>query len=317
MLRTHRYRGRAVAVAFGFVLAAGLAGCGGAASNKSSSAGPVPAEKAPPAAADGAQQQPNQALPNGGGAANGGNAQVPAKLVPNDRSVVYTGTIAVRVSNVDEAANRAEAIATGASGFVGGDKRNINDGHSDAQIILRVPANRFSDVVTQLSKLGKEESRAITAEDVTDQVVDVDSRITTQQASVDRVRALLAKAQTISDIVSLESELSRRESDLESLKARKTRLDDLTALSTITLSLLGPDTSAQPPTAKKATGFVAGLKAGWHAFLASLQVMLTILGALLPWLVVLGLPVLVALWLVRRVRVRAPRVPVEEPPTAQ
>jgi hypothetical protein len=311
MSRILRPSGAAAVVVFGFVLAAGLAGCGSSSggSNKSASA-PQPAEKAPPAA-DGAQNA--QTVPNGGGgAANGGAAQVPARLVPNDRSVVYTGTISVRVSNVDEAANRADTVATGAGGFIGGDKRTISDGRSEAQVILRVPANKFADAVSQLSKLGKEESRAITAEDVTDQVVDVDSRITTQQASVDRVRALLSKAQTIGDIVSLESELSRREADLESLKARKAKLDDTTALSTITLSLLGPDTPARAAEPKQETGFVAGLKTGWHAFVASLEVLLTILGALLPWLLVLGLPVLVALWLLRRNRARAVRT--EEPP---
>ena len=60
-----------------------------------------------------------------------------------------------------------------------------------------------------------------------EQRFDLDARITSAQASVDRVRALMTKAQNLGEVVSLESELSRREGDLESLKAQKRKLDDL------------------------------------------------------------------------------------------
>jgi hypothetical protein len=97
--------------------------------------------------------------------------------------------------------------------------------------------------VAGISKLGRDahdESRELSTDDVTDQVADLDARISTGQASVDRVRDLLAKAQNIGEIVSLESDLSRREADLESLKSRKHKLDDQTTLSTITAVLWVP-----------------------------------------------------------------------------
>ncbi len=299
-------------LAAGLAVAAGLAGCG---SSRSGSGG----SNAAPARGTELQGDSNEkpaAPPDAGG--KGGvpapnqPAQQPKKLVPDSRSIVYTGSITVRVSNVDEAAGRAGAMATGAGGFVGGDKRTVNDKRSEAQLILRVPSAKFNDILASLSRDlgGKEESRAVSTEDVTDQVVDVNARITTAQASVDRVRALLARAQTISEIVSLESELSRREADLESLKARKAKLDDLTSLSTITVLLLGPDaTGAQPK--KEESGFLAGLKTGWHAFVASLVVLLTVLGALLPWVIVLGAPAAALLWLLRRRRRRVGPVPAE------
>ncbi|MCW2640850.1 MAG: hypothetical protein JWP76_3156 [Dactylosporangium sp.] len=154
----------------------------------------------------------------------------------------------------------------------------------------------------KLGRDGKDESRQLSTQDVTDQVTDLDARIATGQASVDRVRELLAKAQNIGEIVSLESELSRREADLESLKSRKRKLDDLTTLSTVTAVLLGPQAAGTATPDKHETGFLAGLKAGWHAFTASMQVLLTVLGALLPWLVGLGLPASAVLWTLRRVR---------------
>jgi hypothetical protein len=310
-MKEHRRQARtAAALVAGLALAIGLAGC--ASGDRRSSAEPLRADsKAEGGAANqggvanqgGAAQQPGAGAANAGQAPNGGDpAKAPGKIDSADRAIVYTGGITIRVSNVDEAATRAAGLAAAAGGFVGGDKRTSKDSESEAQLVLRVPASRFAEVVDALGRLGTEESRAISTEDVTEQVVDVDSRIAIAQASVDRVRTLLARAQTISEIVALESELSRREADLESLKGRKRKLDDLAALSTITATLLGPH--AQADRAKPETGFIAGLRSGWHAFLASLDVLLTVLGALLPWLLALGLPGFAVLWLGRRLGTR-------------
>jgi hypothetical protein len=240
----------------------------------------------------------------GGATAGKPNSGTPAQLTVDSRALIFTGTVTIRVSDIGLAAADVSTLATAAGGFVGGDDRTSDKDRSHARLTLRVPSSRFSDVVTGISKLGRngrDESRQLSTQDVTDQVTDLDARIATGQASVDRVRELLAKAQNIGEIVALESELSRREADLESLKARKRKLDDVTTLSTVTAVLLGPQAgaTAEPGTG---TGFLAGLKAGWHAFTSSMGVLLTVLGALLPWLAGLGLPVLVTLWALRRIR---------------
>jgi len=237
-------------------------------------------------------------------------AQAP-DLSVDQRSIIYTGSITIRVEDVNQAAAKATAIADGAGGFVGGDKRNITDGSSDATLELRVPAEKFSSVVDQLARtLGKEEQRGISTEDVTEQTVDLDARIAVQQARVDSGRKLLSQAKSLNDLVMLEKEVATREADLASLQAKKRRLADLTALSTITVVLLDPKAEAVHKDGGPA-GFLGGLKGGWKALLASLAVLLTILGALLPWLIAIGLPAWAILHLVRRYVRRRPR---PEPP---
>jgi hypothetical protein len=230
---------------------------------------------------------------------------VPQKYAPDERSIVYTGSITVRVSKVDEAALKAAAAATGAGGFVGSEDRTSEGNDSSAKLTLRVPSNKFTEVLDTLHGLGSEQSRQVSTEDVTQQVADVDARLANAQASVDRVRALMAKANTIGEITSLESELSRREGDLESYQAQKRKLDDLTTLSTITVVLLGPEAAATTPK-RHETGFLAGLKAGWSAFVSSMQVVVTVVGALLPWLVALAIPGALIWWLLRRTRRNRP-----------
>lgn len=226
----------------------------------------------------------------------------PADLRIEQRAIIYTGSITVRVDDVDAAASRATSIVTAAGGIVGGDRRSSDADDAEARLELRVPADRFTAVVDELAGLGRTERREISTEDVTEQVVDLDARIATQQARVNSGRRLLAEAKNLSDLIMLESELAKREADLASLEAKKRRLADLTALSTITAVLLGPQ--AKGPGDEPQTGFLAGLRGGWRAFVTSVRILLTVLGAVLPFLIALGVPVFAAIWLVRRLRRR-------------
>lgn len=296
-------------------VALALAGCG--ADSGGNDASTATAADAPA----GAEAQPGMAeapaVPP-----QGQPAKDPATdLTVGQRAIVYTGSITIRVDDVDAAAASAVGIVTGTGGFLGGDNRSSDESSAEATLQLRVPADRFNAVVNELARLGDQLRRDIKTDDVTEETLDLDARITTQKARVDSGRRLLTQAKSLSDLVMLESELAKREADLASLEAKKRRLADLTALSTITAVLLGP-TAREPSRDEPATGFMAGLKGGWEAFVASLRILLTVLGALLPWMVALGLPMVGVVWLVRRLRDRrsrptpprvAPPVPAQVP----
>jgi hypothetical protein len=293
----------------GLIVVLALAGCSAAGSHSSSkAAAPAEARGAAAGAADNNQAQKDNGVPTQN--KDGAVAQAPAGLpyqVPTDRSVIYNGTMTVRVPDVDAAAAQVTALATGKGGFVGGDQRSLNGSKSTATVTVRIPVDQFSPTVdaigSALSRLGgKEESRQITAEDVTAKMVDLNSRMKTQQASVDRIRALLGQAKSLTDITTLESELSSRESDLESLEAQVRDLTNLSTLSSLTVTLLEPDAAAAAKPKKAEGGFLGGLKSGWHAFAASLRAVLTVLGAVLPFLVLIGLPAWIVWYVIRRRR---------------
>jgi hypothetical protein len=280
-----------------------LAGCtaGGSDDSAQSTSAGAPGMAEPAAPAGG-----NAAVPEGKDQA----AQAP-DLSVDQRAIVYTGSITVRVENVNAAAARAVGFATAAGGFVGQDNRTSGDGADQASLTLRVPAEKFTAVVDQLAGLGTEESRGLSTEDVTEETIDLDARITVQQARVDSGRRLLAQAKSLSDLVMLEKEVATRESDLASLQAKKRRLADLTALSTITAVLLDPQ--ADTATGDDPPGFLAGLQGGWGALLASLAVLVTVIGAVLPWLIALGIPIWALFYGYRRWR-RAHSAPARPAP---
>jgi hypothetical protein len=288
-----------------------LAGCG--ASSDDGDSGGFAADE--PAPARGADEQAE--IPAAGGADEDGGTAGEALIDP--RSIIYTGSITVRVADVDDAAATATELAERFGGFVGGDRRSAHaDEPAQATLVLRIPSDQFTNAVNELGELGEEESREIKTEDVTEEVVDLETRIATAEASVRRTRDLLDRAESIEDIVAVEKELSEREATLASLQARQRALDDLTALSTITVTLLAPEAVAEDEEEEEDdSGFLAGLASGWRGLTKSLAVLLTGLGVLLPWLVVLGTPTAAVMWWRRRRTLRpVPQAP-QDPPQPQ
>ncbi|MET9656167.1 DUF4349 domain-containing protein [Streptomyces sp. NPDC006510] len=241
----------------------------------------------------------------------GGSPARPKKAdaLSSGTHVIRTASLSVEVKDVPKAAAVARSVAEGSGGLVAGEEtERIDDTHDMSHLVLRVPQGEYDAVLKDLAGTGKLLSRTSSAKDVTDQVVDVESRIATQRASVARVRKLMERAGKLSDVVTLEGELSSRQAALESLLAQQASLKDRTALATITLDLTEPEGAAEDD--DDSSGFLDALGGGWHAFVTMLLWLAMALGAAAPFLAALA--VLLLLWRLLRHRLpgrRAPRTP--------
>jgi hypothetical protein len=232
------------------------------------------------------------------GSADDARSSAPAKGVQPGtigRDVVRTAQLSLQVAD-PAAATRGVRTAVAAAGGLIAEEQVDTTG---AWLVVRVPAAGLDRLIDDLAATGTVLARSGRTEDATEQIVDLDSRVATQQASVTRVRALLAQATSIGDIVAVESELAHREADLDSLTRRLAALKDQVALSTLTVELR---TAPAPVPVAPAPGFGAGLDAGWSGLKVIGSSLATAAGFLLPFLPVL----LVAaglVWIVRRRRV--------------
>jgi hypothetical protein len=260
-----------------------LAGCGAGGESGGSKAMSAPA-------ADSAKR----AAPPPG--ANAQPAVADADQVAVPRALVRTAAVAVHVKDVNDATAAVTAIVTRVGGDVTDEQVDLQSGGPRASMTLQVPPARLTSTLDQLGRLGHEESRTLGTEDVTGTVVDLDSRLATQQTSVTRVRTLLDRAHNLTDVVRIESELSRREADLESLQARVRALSGQVAMSKVTVQLTA-GAEAQPASA---VGFTDGLHGGWHALRVSARIAGATAGALLPFLPLLVGAAWVGLWWRRR-----------------
>ena len=270
-----------------------LAGCTAGSSSGTSSAGSKSAatvDRGAGAAIGGPAAQP-AAQPVGQPAGGAATLSLP-------RSLVRTAQLEVQVDDVKKAAAAAQQAVLDAGGQLVDEQLDLQAHSPQASLHAQVPPARLPAVLDRLAGLGRERSRRLGTDDVTDAVVDLDSRLATQRGSVARVRALLDRASSLGDVVRLEGELSRREADLESLQARERALAGQVALADVRVDLTTADGVAAPA---GTTGFRDGLRGGWRAFTASTRLLASTLGAVLPFLPLLA----GAAWFALRLRRRA------------
>ncbi|MET7641029.1 DUF4349 domain-containing protein [Streptomyces sp. NPDC005438] len=239
-----------------------------------------------PGASDGTDQSP-------------GRQKYPAA----SRELVRTAQLTVVAKDVPGKLERARETAEKAGGYTASETTDRDpEGHERSRITLKVPPRKHSSVLADLSDLGTLERRNVSTQDVTDRVVDLKSQISSQRASVRRVRELMDEADDLSEVVRLEGQLTSRQTTLETLLAEQKNLSDSTDMATVILSLREPDGTLGGGDRDESPGFVDALAGGWGALLFTMRWFAVVLGALLPF--VLAGALLTLLW-----RVLEPRRP--------
>lgn len=263
----------------------------------------------------------------GKGTADGGTTGGPASIGSHGTALgdLVLGSSKIRIAQLEVVvkhgesvaakANAANAIALAAGGEVDADERTSGK-FASATLVLGIPPDHLTQVLDELSKLGVEHSRQLSTEDVTSKVADVASRVNSARDAIARLRALYQHATKVGDVITIESELSGRESDLESLQAQQRSLAAQTATATVTLSLTQKVTTVAKRTTKHdRSGFLGGLQSGWDAFSRGAYALSTAVGAFLPFAVLLIVLALAGrlLW----PRLRPARRPVPAGPPAE
>jgi hypothetical protein len=307
-----------VAGAAALLLAASCSGSGSGSGDSAEPAarGSAGAEAQPPSAG---QDRSGGAAKGGPGTGSVGRVD-PAVVTAQSEYLARSAMLALKVKSISAAAASVRSISAANDGIVLSESIGAGGGVVPLQepdrvtattygeITISVPSDRLDRALASIGEVGTVIRRQATADNVREEYIDTESRVETMRASVNRVRALMSRATDIAQIVTLESELSRRQADLEALESQLASLKDRVARSPIQVSL-----ATDPAVIDRDddTGFLAGLTSGWRAFTASVVVVLTGVGAVLPFAVaaaVVGLPLW---WVVRRRRSHRPPVTAE------
>lgn len=244
--------------------------------------------------------------PDEGAAApsNTGDSSVsgPASRPPAmERHIISTGTVSLVSDDVAQARREVQRIVDAQHGSVTQENTETDDEGvaTYSRLVIRVPSSSFAVTMLSLEKAAELRQSQVSSEDVTTQVIDTDVRVRAQEGSLRRVEQLLARARTLRDIIWIESQLTKRQAELDSLKSQQAWLSDQTSDSTITIDIERKHVDEVEKKDADDTGFLAGLKGGMKALGGATTAMATIVGALLPFaivLAILGTP----LWLLVR-----------------
>jgi hypothetical protein len=176
-----------------------------------------------------------------GNASDANAAPTVATVDPQDlgRSIVYTASLEVVVDDVVAAGEQVRVAMEGIGGLLFGQETTTGTG-ARSVLTIKVRPEDFQEALARLSGIGTLVSQSVSADDVTERVVDLQSRITTAEASVERLRSFLEGATDLEDVATLEAQLLERETNLELLRGQLRTLEDQVALATIVLVLREP-----------------------------------------------------------------------------
>ncbi len=245
------------------------------------------------------------------GSAGGSAQDTSARYIPDDQQLIYTAQLTVRAKNVGAALSTATSIVTAAGGYVSaentsGDGAGQPASSATATVTLKIPAAVYPATLARLTGtgLGTQLSLRQQAQDVTQQVADVGSQVTSDEAAISQLRALLKDAGSVGDLLVVQDQINTETSGLESMLAQQQALNHETAYATVTLTLVGPKAPAKAKAKHKPVpppGLASGLTGGWRAFRLTVDWLLAFIGAVAPFAAVVVVIGGGAWWVRRRI----------------
>jgi len=152
------------------------------------------------------------------------------------RDIIFTADMTVAVTNVAAAAAEATRSIEELGGFLFG-QQTTGAPEPRSVLTFKVLPGDFQQALTRLGSIGEIRTQNVSADDVTERVVDLESRISTAAASVERLKGFLEGATDIETVAQLETQLLQRETDLETMRGQLRTLRDRVDLATIFLTL--------------------------------------------------------------------------------
>ncbi len=239
-------KGMFIALSVVLALSMLLGGCAGSMSPEASAAdnggsyseGEYPAEA--PAAPEASAETGKDASGGAGGSIDYENAILQPGV---DRKIVYQGTISAQTTKFDENYNAILAKLSEFGGYVqsssvsGTKPEEWQETGRNAQMTLRVPSKKFDEYMKFLGSMGETLSSSVNGDDISLQYFDTETKLKTLRTREERLQALLEKAATMEDIISLEQALADVSYEIQSLEMNLRDYDSLIDYSTVTISL--------------------------------------------------------------------------------
>ena len=204
------------------------------------------------------------------------------------RMIIRTGTMSMEVDSYDETEVKIKDIVKNFGGYLTNSASKLNaDGKKQGSITIRVATEKFDEMITELSKIGKVMNRNISGKDVTEEYMDADARLKTQRELESRLLKLLEeKTARLTDVVEVEQKLANVRENIEKTEGKMRYLKDQASYSTLTVSVYEPSLL----NTSSGGGFFyelgQGVKKGLSGFTSVLRSMITVIIALSPIIII-------------------------------
>lgn len=162
--------------------------------------------------------------------------------IKDQRMIIKTGSLSLDIEKYDDTEVKILEIVKSQGGFVSKSNNTVNaSGSKSGTITVKVPTDKFDLLVIEISKIGRVVNQNIQASDVTEEYVDLESRLKTQKELEQRLIKLLdEKAVKLSDVIEVEEKLASVRQKIESIEGKMKLLKSQSDLSTLTINVFEP-----------------------------------------------------------------------------
>lgn len=222
---------------------------------------------------------------------------------------IYTATLQLETTGFDEAVSSLTELVDSSGGWVSSSSvSNQSSSYRYADLTVRVPVEKYRDFLARAGELCHLLYTQEYVDDVTEAYYDTAGRLETQQIKLERLQNLLAQAEKMEDIITIESAISETEQMIDSLSGTLQHYDSQVDYATVNISLqeVGKLSNVEEPTATLGGRLAAAFTSGCRSFLTAAEDLLVALVYSWVWLVILAAAVIVV---VRRLKKRGVRLP--------
>lgn len=158
-----------------------------------------------------------------------------------ERKLIRNGDISIEVSDLEKTQSAIEDWVKEFGGYIS----SSNNGEKSSSYTVRIPSEKFDSAMDAAGALGTLKNKNISTQDVSDQFYDLQSRLETKKVLREKLNGYLRQANSMQDILKVESELNSVQSDIESMEGRLKRLTSQIDFSTISVYVTLPYKSVQ------------------------------------------------------------------------
>ena len=167
---------------------------------------------------------------------NSSNAKESAK----DRKIVYTANLAIEVKDIQQSLNHIQTKVSDYGGYIV--ESTMDKGQEDdmasGSITVRIPQDQFREFI-QLVEDGSSKviENSISGQDVTEEYVDLESRLKSKRVVEERLLSFMEKAEKTEDLLTISNDLATVQEEIEQVLGRMKYLDNRAELATLTIHI--------------------------------------------------------------------------------
>lgn len=156
----------------------------------------------------------------------------------NKKKIIRDGRIGLKVTDLEKAKTRIDTLVRTYGGYYANENFNNTDWESSYNLKIRLPFSNFEKFIAVIeSGIGEIQYKGIDARDVTDQFIDLETRLDTKRNYLSRYNDLLKQAKSIKEILDIEEKIRVLEEEIDSATGRLKYLNDLVDYSTLDLTI--------------------------------------------------------------------------------